>query len=387
MLPIDLPEELRDLAAMTRTLAQDKIKPLVSEAERLATFSPEIRNVLASAGFFGLAVPAEYDGVDSDIRHQAIVLEQLATIYPSACTYLTAHWLATKLIALNATGPNEAAWVRPLLAAAATGDRLGAIAVTEPDAGSDLGAVTTRARREGDSWLINGTKRFITNGGFADFYSVLARTGGPGTSGLSMFYVEADRTGVAATRWEDKMGLHGSATAEMAFDDVHLPADHLVGEINRGFTYLMRGFDEGRIGVAAMSVGIAEGALSASVKYAAERKQFGREIAAFQGVQFMVADMAIAVHTARSVLYDAANAHVRGDPDVSRLAAIAKTFASDMAMSVTTDAVQVHGGAGYVRDFPVEMLMRDAKINQIYEGTNQILRMLIARSYFGDLTR
>jgi alkylation response protein AidB-like acyl-CoA dehydrogenase len=383
----DLSEDLRDLAALTRDIAESKIAPLIPEAEESATFNPEIKQILAAAGFFGLVVPEEYGGIQSDIGHQCVVLEEIARVYPSACTYLTAHWLATKLIALHATGEKEAGWVRPLLQAAAAGHMLGAIAVTEPDHGSDLGSITTKARRDGDSWIINGTKRFITNGGFADFYTVLARTGGAGPRGLSLFVVEADRYGVAAARWEKKMGLHGSATAEMQFDDVRVPADHLIGEPDRGFSYLMRGFDEGRLGVAAMSLGISQGALDAATRYAGERKQFGKEIAAYQGVQFLVADMAIGVYTSRAMVYDAVRASTQQDPDASRLAAIAKTYASDVAMNVTSSGVQVHGGAGYVSDFPVEMLMRDAKINQIYEGTNQILRMLIARTYFGDLAR
>jgi alkylation response protein AidB-like acyl-CoA dehydrogenase len=387
MLRADLPEDVQELAQMTRAVAEKKIAPLIAEVEQAETFSRDIQEILAEAGLFGLVVPSTYGGVDSDIRHQCVVLEQLGRVYPSACTYLTAHWLATKLIALNATGPDEAPWVRPLLEQAADGTKLGAIAVTEPESGSDLGSVTTRARRDGDEWVINGTKRFITNGGFADFYSVLARTGGPGSRGLSIFFVEADRPGVEAARWEQKMGLHGSATAEMHFDDVRVPADHLVGEVDKGFTYLMRSFDEGRLGVAAMCLGISQGALDAAIRYAAERKQFGKEIAAYQGVQFIVADMAIGVHSSRSLVYDATHAFVNKHPDSSRLAAIAKTFASDVSMDVTSNAVQVHGGSGYVRDFPVEMFMRDAKIGQIYEGTNQILRMLIARSYFGEIAR
>jgi alkylation response protein AidB-like acyl-CoA dehydrogenase len=183
------------------------------------------------------------------------------------------------------------------------------------------------------------------------------------------------------------MGLHGSATAEMQFDDVVVPADHLIGEPGQGFSYLMRGFDDGRAGVAAMSLGISQGGLDAAARYARERKQFGKEIAGYQGVQFLIADMAIGVYTSRAIVYDAVHAITQKHPDASRLAAIAKTYASDVAMSVTSAAVQVHGGAGYVSDFPVEMLMRDAKINQIYEGTNQILRMVIARSYFGELAR
>jgi alkylation response protein AidB-like acyl-CoA dehydrogenase len=387
MLTSDLPTELQDLAAMTRDLAVNKIAPLIAETEKRGTFSPAIRDLLAAAGLFGMVVPESFGGTDADIRHQVIVLEQLGRTYPSACTYLTAHWLATKLIAQNATGPAEAKWVRPLLASAGEGTRLGAIAVTEPDAGSDLSRVSTRAVRDGDEWVITGTKRFITNGGFADFYTVLARTGGPGARGLSLFAVGNHLDGVSTARWEEKMGLHGSATAEMKFDDVRVPLDHLIGEEDQGFRYLMKGFDDGRLGVAAMSVGIAWGALDAAISYAGQRKQFGQEIAAFQGVQFMIADMAIGVQTAQSLVYDAANALVAKHPDTSRLAAMAKTYASDVAMSVTSDAVQVHGGSGYVRDFPVEMLMRDAKIGQIYEGTNQILRMLIARSYFGEIAR
>jgi alkylation response protein AidB-like acyl-CoA dehydrogenase len=383
----DLSEDLQDLASLTRDVAQSKIAPLIRETEESATFNPEIQQILSAAGFFGLVVPEEYGGIHSDIGHQCIVLEEIARVYPSACTYLTAHWLATKLIALHAAGENEAGWVRPLLQAAAAGHMLGAIAVTEPDHGSDLGSITSKARKDGDSWIINGTKRFITNGGYADFYTVLARTGGPGPRGLSLFVVEADRSGVTAARWEKKMGLHGSATAEMQFDDVRVPADHLIGEPDRGFTYLMRGFDEGRLGVAAMSLGISQGSLDAATRYAGERKQFGKEIAAYQGVQFLVADMAIGVYTSRAMVYDAVRAFTQQDRDASRLAAIAKTYASDVAMNVTSSGVQVHGGAGYVNDFPVEMLMRDAKINQIYEGTNQILRMVIARTYFGELAR
>jgi len=383
----DLDEELRDLAAMTRAVAAGKVAPLVEKTEEAATFSPEIRQILAEAGFFGLVVPESYGGDTADVRHQVLVLEELAAVYPSACTYLTAHWLATKLIARHAAGADEAGWVRPLLSSAASGRKLGAIAVTEPDHGSDLGGITTRARRDGDEWVVSGTKRFITNGGFADFYTVLARTGGPGSRGLSLFFVEAGRPGVTAARWEKKMGLHGSATAEMNFDDVRIPADHVVGDVDGGFRYLMRGFDEGRLAVAAMCLGIAQGSLDAALKYAAVRTQFGREIAGFQGVQFLVADISIGVHTARSIVYDAMHAFVAGDPESSRLAAIAKTYASDVAMRVASDAVQVHGGAGYVRDFPVEMFLRDAKIGQLYEGTNQILRMVIARTYFGDLAR
>ncbi|MEV4693055.1 acyl-CoA dehydrogenase family protein [Micromonospora echinospora] len=382
-----LPTELRDLAAVARDVATERIAPLVPELERGRTFSPELRKILAGAGFTGLVVPERFGGVDTDVRAEVVVLEEISKVYPSASTVLTATWFPTKVMVRAADRPDAPAWLPGVLRDVASGDRLGAIAATEPEAGSDLGGVATTARRDGDEWVINGSKRFITNGGHADFYVVVARTGGPGPRGVSAFYVEADRPGVEAVRFEEKMGLHASATAEMVFADVRVPADHLLGPENGGFPLLMQGFDEGRIVVAALALGIAEGAFDAAVRYAGERRQFGRPIAAFQGMQFLIADMAIPLHAARSLVYDAAQAYVDGHPDAARLASIAKTYASDMAMAVTTDAVQVHGGYGYVTDFPVEMFMRDAKINQIYEGTNQIQRMIIARSYFPDIAR
>lgn len=383
MLATMLPTDVKDLADSARLIATKRIAPLVESAERGAVFVPEIRRALAEGGFFSLVVPEHYGGVTADVRHQAVVMEEIGRVYPSACTYLTAHWVATKIVARNFAGSDEPDWVRPLLAGAAEGELLGAFAATEPSAGSDLASVRSTARLDGDEWVVNGSKRFITNGGVADFYTVLVRTDGPGARGLSTILVEADRPGVRATRLEQKMGLHGSATAEMQFDEVRVPADHLIGRRGEGFRSVMQGLDEGRIGVAAMSLGIATGSLDASVLYADQREQFGQRISHFQGVQFLIADMAIAVHTTRSLVYDAATAFVEGHPNASRLAAIAKTFATDAAMQVTTHGVQVHGGYGYVRDFPVEMFMRDAKIGQIYEGTNQVLRMLIARSYFG----
>jgi alkylation response protein AidB-like acyl-CoA dehydrogenase len=382
----DLPTEVQDLATATRDVAVARIGPLVRRAEAEHTFMPEIREVLAEMGLFGVVVPEQHGGVEADVRHQMVVLEELAGVYPSACTYLTAHWLATKLIARNLGDPAPD-WAKPLLSDAATGARIGAIAVTEAEAGSDLASARMAAKHVGDHWELSGTKRFITNGGFCDYYTVLARTGEAGARGLSLFLVEADRPGVLAARFEEKMGLHGSATAEMEFTDVIVPDDHLIGEPGRGFQYVMQAFDEGRIGVAAMSLGIAEAALRASQTYATERRQFGHAIAHFQGVQFLIADMAIAVETSRSLLYDAAQAVVEGRGDASRLSAIAKTYVTDSAMTVATDAVQVHGGYGYINEFPVEMLMRDAKIGQIYEGTNQILRMVIARSYLGEHAR
>ena len=383
MLEEMLPEDIQLLRKVVRDVAQRRIGPLVRDIDDAGTFSPELLAILREAGFLAMAVPAAHGGVDSDLRSYVVIMEELGKVFPTACTTLTPHWFATKVIARAARG----GWVAPFLAEVGDGARLGAIALTEPNAGSDLAAASTRARALDGSWVIDGQKRFITNGGVADFYLVLARTGGDGPGGLSLFFVEGDRPGITIGRLEKKMGLRSSPTAEMYFDGVTVPEDHLVGEAGRGFAETMQGMEEGRIMVAALSLGIAQGALDHAVAYAAERRQFGKPIAAFQGLQFLIADMGIRVEAARSLILDAAEAYLAGRPDAARLAAMAKTFASDAAMAVTTDAVQVLGGSGYVTDFPVEMLMRDAKINQIYEGTNQIQRMLIARSLLGSAAR
>ena len=385
MLYQDLAEEHRQLAEMVRIIAQEKIAPMVRELERNKTFSPELRDLLAEAGLMGIVVPEDLGGVETDLWSEVIVLEEISKVFPTAATYLTAHWFATKLMVRAAQLAPAPDYLLSLIKKAATGEALGAIAASEPGVGSDLGGVVTRAVLDGDEWVINGSKRWITNGGFADFYAVVVRTGGPGPRGVSVMIVESDRQGVSATRFEEKMGLHASATAEMLFENVRVPRDHVLLDADKGFGLLMEGFDEGRVTVGALSLGIAEGALDASIRYAGEREQFGNLIASYQGLQFLLADMAISVYTARSIVYDAAQAVVTKNPEAARMASIAKTYASDIAKQVTTDAVQVHGGYGYSVEFPVEMLMRDAKINQIYEGTNQIQRMLIARTYYPNL--
>jgi hypothetical protein len=386
MLKKHWPEEIELLRKTVRDLAARRVAPLVEGIETSGTFSPALMDVLKDTGLTGMIVPASHGGVDADLRGFVVVMEELSQVFPTASTMLTPHWFATKQI-VKWTSADTAPWAAPLLAEVAEGNGIGAIALTEPEAGSDLAAVSTAAVRTGDNYVINGGKRFITNGGQADYYTLLARTGAPGARGLSLIYVEADRAGLSIGRIEKKMGLRGSATAEVLFDDVTVPVDHLIGTENRGFAQAMDGIEEGRVVVAAMSLGIAQGALSHAVEYAKNRKQFGKPIGAFQGLQFMLADMAIKVDASRSLVYDAAEAVMARTPDAARLASAAKTYASDAAMEVTTDAVQVLGGYGYVSDFPVEMLMRDAKINQIYEGTNQIQRMLIARGLLGaDVT-
>ncbi|HEX9832928.1 MAG TPA: acyl-CoA dehydrogenase family protein [Mycobacterium sp.] len=380
--------ESEDLRKAVRELATKRVTPMIEQIERTGEFSRELLAVLHEAGLPAMIVPARYGGADSVLHDYVVVMEELSQVFPTASTMLTPHWFATKQIVKWATAPEgESSWVAPLLQRVAAGEAIGALALTEPEAGSDLANVATKATEDAGEWVISGQKRFITNGGECDYYTVLARTGGPGARGLSLFYVEADRPGVNVGRLEKKMGLRGSATAEIEFDAVRIPADHIIGERDRGFAQAMAGIEEGRVIVAAMSVGIAQGALDHAVAYASQRRQFGKPIGAFQGMQFMLADMSIKLDAARYLTYEAATAVRAGRADAARLASSAKTFASDIAMEVTTDAVQVLGGYGYTADFPVEMLMRDAKINQIYEGTNQIQRILIARDLLGDVAR
>ena len=373
------PEEIELLRKTIRDLAVKRVAPLIEGIETRGVFSVELLDILKAAGLTGLIVPADRGGVDTDLRGFVVVMEELSRIFPTASTMLTPHWFSTKQIVKWA----DAGWVGPLLQRVADGELIGAIALTEPEAGSDLASVSTSATNVDDQLIINGQKRFITNGGHADYYTVLARTGGPGARGLSLIFVEADRPGLSIGRIEKKMGLRGSATAEVRFEGVVVPLDHVIGTENRGFAQAMDGIEEGRVVVAAMSLGIAQGAMGHAVEYAKTRRQFGKPIGAFQGLQFMLADMAIKIDAARSLVYDATDAVIARSSEAARLASAAKTFASDVAMEITTDAVQVLGGYGYTADFPVEMLMRDAKINQIYEGTNQIQRMLIARGLLG----
>jgi alkylation response protein AidB-like acyl-CoA dehydrogenase len=377
------PEEIAQLQKVVADLAARRVQPMVAGIEERGEFSHDLMNVLRNAGLTGMPVPPEYGGAESDLRSYIVVMEEMSKVFPTASTMLTPHWFSTKQIVRWA----QAGWVRSLLSDIAEGRKIGALALTEPEAGSDLGSLTTSATRDGEGWVITGRKRFITNAGVSNFYVVLARTGASGTRGISMFYVESDRPGLTVGRLEKKMGLRGSATAEVYFDEVRVPTDHLVGTEGSGFGQMMHGLQDGRAMVAAVAVGIAQGALDQAVSYARTRRQFGKPIGAFQGVQFMLADMAIKTETARSITYDAVDASVADSADAARLVSIAKTFATDMAMEVTTDAVQVLGGSGYVSDFPVEMLMRDAKIQQIYEGTNQIQRVLIARALLGDVAR
>jgi alkylation response protein AidB-like acyl-CoA dehydrogenase len=379
MLERQWPEEIELLRKTIRDLAVKRVAPLIEGIEASGKFSVELLGILKAAGLTGLIVPADRGGVDADLRGFVVVMEELSQTFPTASTMLTPHWFSTKQIVKWA----EAGWVGPLLQRVADGELIGAIALTEPEAGSDLASVSTTATHADDQLIINGQKRFITNGGHADYYTVLARTGGPGARGLSLIFVEADRPGVSVGRIEKKMGLRGSATAEVLFEGVVVPLDHIIGIENRGFAQAMDGIEEGRVVVAAMSLGIAQGAMGHAVEYAKSRRQFGKPIGAFQGLQFMLADMAIKIDAARSLVYDATDAVMARSSEAARLASAAKTFASDIAMEITTDAVQVLGGYGYTADFPVEMLMRDAKINQIYEGTNQIQRMLIARGLLG----
>lgn len=372
MLAEQLPEEVQLLAKVAHGIAHDRIAPLVREMEDSGQFCSELRDVLSQAGWLAMGAPSE---LSYDLRSFLVVVEEVSKVFPTASSVLLAHWFALK----TATKYGAGAWFSQFKEDASEGRLLGAIAATEPDSGSDLASLSTVASRTADGWKISGSKRFITNGGLADFYVVLARSGSGGHQGISAYFVPAATKGLSIGRLERKLGLRASATAELHFDDVEIPHSHLLGKEGSGFIQAMDEFVDGRILVAAVSTGIATAALDVASAYAADRKQFGAPISSFQGIQFMLADMAIAVSTARSITLDASEARVMKLPEARILASIAKTYASDTAMRVTIDAVQVLGGSGYTVDTPVEMLMRDAKINQIYEGTNQIQRMLIAR--------
>jgi len=267
-------------------------------------------------------------------------------------------------------------WMPP----ACAGEWIGSYCLSEPASGSDAASLRTRAARTGDGWVLNGTKAWVTHGGESDYYVVFARTDGEGAKGVSCFFVPARTPGVERASLERKMGMASSPTAQIVFDDAHVPPDHLIGREGEGFAIAMAALDGGRLGIAACSVGLAQAALDAAIAFAREREQFGRPVGSFQGVQFMLADMSTSVDAARALVHDAALRRDAGDPGAGVAAAKAKLFASDAAMRVTTDAVQVHGGYGYVEEFPAERYMREAKVLQIVEGTNQIQRMVIGRA-------
>ncbi|MEO3975134.1 acyl-CoA dehydrogenase family protein [Streptomyces sp. CAU 1734] len=383
--PVDrsLPtEEAGELIALVRDIVHREIAPRAAEEEDAGHFPRELFSLLSASGLLGLPYDSEYGGADQPYEVYLQVLEELAAARLTVGLGVSVHSLACHALAGYGAKEQRA----ELLPAMLGGGLLGAYCLSEPSSGSDAASLRTRAVRDGDDWVITGTKAWITHGGIADFYTVLARTGAEGPRGITAFLVPGDAAGLQAAAPEKKMGMKGSPTAQLHFDGVRVPGDRRIGEEGQGFAIALSALDSGRLGIAACAVGVAQAALDAALGYAAERSQFGRPIADFQGLRFMLADMATRIEAGRALYLAAARLRDAGKP-FSRQAAMAKLFCTDSAMSVTVDAVQVLGGYGYTADFPVERLMREAKVLQIVEGTNQIQRMVIARHLAGPESR
>jgi alkylation response protein AidB-like acyl-CoA dehydrogenase len=372
-----LTEEHDAIREAVREIAEREIAPHAAEVDAQSRYPIEAQKALTAAGFHATHIPEQYGGEGADPIATCIVIEEVARVDASASLIPAVNKLGSMPIILSASEELKQA----VLPSIASGEAMISYGLSEREAGSDAAAMRTRARLEGDSWVLNGTKAWITNSGVSSWYTVMAVTDpDKGANGISAFVVHADDPGFAVGPKERKMGIKGSPTCELYFTDCTIPADRVIGEPGTGFKTALRTLDSTRPTIGAQAVGIAQGALDAAVEYTRERRQFGRAVSDFQGVQFMLADMAMQIEAARHLVYVAAARGETGGPDLGRLCAAAKAFASDVAMKVTTDAVQLFGGAGYTQDFPVERMMRDAKITQIYEGTNQIQRMVIARS-------
>jgi alkylation response protein AidB-like acyl-CoA dehydrogenase len=366
-------EEAVDLIALVRQIAADELAPRAARAESDEEFPRDVFAMLGRTGVLGLPYPEEYGGGGLSYEVYLQVLEELGSVWASVGVGVSVHALSCFGLATRGTEEQKQRWLPDMLG----GDLLGAYCLSEPHAGSDPAAMTTTARRDGDDYVINGAKAWTTHGGHADFYKVMARTSDD-RNGISCFLVPADTEGLTADPPERKMGLTGSTTATMRFDGVRVPADRLLGAEGDGLKIALSGLDSGRLGIAAVATGLAQGALDQALAYAQERETFGSRIIDHQGLGFVLADMEAAIGSARATTLHAARLRDAGLP-FGREASIAKLVATDNAMRVTTDAVQVLGGYGYTRDFPVERYMREAKVMQIFEGTNQIQRMVIAR--------
>jgi alkylation response protein AidB-like acyl-CoA dehydrogenase len=372
------PSEEHDmLRDAIRSLAEAKIAPHAAAVDEEARFPQEALDALVAADLHAVHVPEEYGGAGADALATVIVIEEVARACVSSSLIPAVNKLGSLPVILSGSEDLKKRYLTPL----AKGDAMFSYCLSEPDAGSDAAGMKTKAVRDGDSYVLNGVKRWITNAGVSEYYTVMAVTDPDKRSkGISAFVVEKSDPGVSFGAPEKKLGIKGSPTREVYLDNVRIPADRMIGAEGTGFATAMQTLDHTRITIAAQALGVAQGALDYAKGYVRERKQFGKPIADFQGIQFMLADMAMKVEAARQLTYAAAAKSQRGDSDLTFQGAAAKCFASDVAMEVTTDAVQLLGGYGYTRDYPVERMMRDAKITQIYEGTNQVQRIVMARN-------
>jgi len=372
-----LSEEHDMLREAVRSLAEAKIAPYAAEVDEQGRFPSEALEALQANDLHAVHVPEEYGGAGADALATVLVIEEVARVCASSSLIPAVNKLGSLPVQLS--GSEELK--QKYLGALARGEGMFSYCLSEPDAGSDAAGMKTRAVRDGDFWVLNGVKRWITNAGVSEFYTVMAVTDPEKRSkGISAFVVEKGDEGVSFGAPEKKLGIKGSPTREVYLDNVRIPADRMIGEEGTGFATAMKTLDHTRVTIAAQALGIAQGALDYAAGYVKERKQFGKPIGDFQGVQFMLADMAMKLEAARQLTYAAAAKSQRTDSDLTFFGAAAKCFASDAAMEITTDAVQLLGGYGYTRDYPLERMMRDAKITQIYEGTNQIQRIVMARN-------
>jgi alkylation response protein AidB-like acyl-CoA dehydrogenase len=373
-----LPQEFLDFRETIRKIVVERVAPRAAAIDADAVYPRDLRELFAAHDLFGLPFDTEYGGTGTGTLMLNVAIQEVAKACASSALMLMIQELGTLPIKLFGTDEQR----KRFLPKCASGEWSPAFALSEPDAGSDPGGMRTRARREGSEWVIDGTKNWITNLGVADFYIVFCVTDPEAghSHGISAFVVEADQPGFSIGKLEHKMGIRGSPTGQPVFDGVRVPDENLIGDENAGFRVAMSTLDRSRLGVAAQAVGIAQGATDYAASYAKERQQFGKPIASFQGIQFKLADMESRTAAARELLYRACAKVDAGDSDMGKYSAMAKLVASDNAMWVTTEAVQVLGGYGYVNEYPVERMMRDAKITQIYEGTNEIQRLVIARA-------
>jgi alkylation response protein AidB-like acyl-CoA dehydrogenase len=379
---VPLTDQQKEIQQLAREFANSEIAPYAHQWDRDAAMDPAIIRKLAELGFLGMMVPEQYEGLGLDTVTYLVALEEIAAVDASVAVAMSVHnSLPTQMILRYGSQAQRERY----LPAMARGEWLGAFALSEPEAGSDAAAMTTQAIRDGKGWVLDGTKAWVTSGNQARVILAMARTDRPGerrgARGISAFIVTPELEGFRVGKKEDKLGLRASPTVQLSFDRMRVPGDQLLGQEGKGFVYAMQSLDNGRLGVAAQAVGIARAALEYSVRYAAERRQFGHPIKEFEAIQFKLANMATRITAARALLYSAASAKDRGEP-ITQFSSMSKLFASETAMWVTTEAIQIFGGYGYMKEYPVERLFRDAKVTEIYEGTSEIQRIVIARELY-----
>ena len=379
---IPLTDEQKEVQRLAREFAHAEIAPHSAQWDRNSAMDHSILAKLSELGFLGMMVPEQYQGLGLDTVTYLVALEEIAAVDASVAVAMSVHnSLPTQMILRYGSEAQRAHY----LPAMARGEMLGAFALSEPEAGSDAAAMTTQAVRDGTDWVLDGTKAWVTSGNDAGVILAMARTDKPGerrgARGISAFIITPELPGFRVGKKEDKLGLRASPTVQLSFDRMRVPADRLLGQEGRGFVYAMQSLDNGRLGVAAQAIGISRAALEHSTRYAAERRQFGKPIKEFEAIQFKLANMATRITAARALLYSAASAKDRGEP-ITQFSSMSKLFASETAMWVTTEAIQIFGGYGYMTEYPVERLFRDAKVTEIYEGTSEIQRIVIARELY-----